>query len=130
MIKLLCEDRGIKTVYLDGESKDRQGCLARFKRDKDCKLLLCTYCVGTGVDGLQLANHVLVLNPWWAKNREMQALARAHRLGQKKPVHVVYFLIKKTVERMVREVATTSGKRTAEITKAAFDELCKEPAFF
>ncbi|KAF8093347.1 hypothetical protein N665_0384s0033 [Sinapis alba] len=44
------------------------------------------------------ANHVLMLDLWWNPTTEDQAIDRAHRIGQTRPVTVVRFTVKETVE--------------------------------
>ncbi|CAN7120454.1 unnamed protein product [Brassica rapa subsp. narinosa] len=44
------------------------------------------------------ACHVLMLDLWWNQTTEDQALDRAHRIGQTRPVTVVRFTVKDTVE--------------------------------
>jgi SNF2 family DNA or RNA helicase len=47
---------------------------------------------------------VILLDPWWNPAAEEQAIDRAHRIGQDKPV-VVYRLISAgTIEQKVREL--------------------------
>lgn len=50
--------------------------------------------------GLNLvaANHVLLLDLWWNPTTEDQAIDRAHRIGQTRPVTVSRLTIKDTVE--------------------------------
>ncbi|KAL0718778.1 hypothetical protein Bca4012_068101 [Brassica carinata] len=44
------------------------------------------------------ACHVLMLDLWWNPTTEDQAIDRAHRIGQTRPVTVVRFTVKNTVE--------------------------------
>ena len=44
---------------------------------------------------------MLLLDPWWNPFSEKQAIARAHRLGQKNKVNVVRFVSKDTVEEKI-----------------------------
>lgn len=44
------------------------------------------------------ACHVLMLDLWWNPTTEDQAIDRAHRIGQTRPVTVVRFTVKDTVE--------------------------------
>lgn len=52
-------------------------------------------CIGAGQ---VCANHVMLLDVWWNPTVEDQAIDRAHRLGQTKPVYVKRFTVKETVE--------------------------------
>ena len=44
------------------------------------------------------ACHVIMLDPWWNPSAENQAVDRAHRIGQTRPVSVSRLTIKDTVE--------------------------------
>jgi SNF2 family DNA or RNA helicase len=71
---------------LDGDTKDRNGTMRRFKEDPDCKVMLITYKVGSEGLNLTEANHVILVEPWWTNAVPDQAMARAWRPGQTKPV--------------------------------------------
>lgn len=59
---------------------------------------------GTGAFGLNLtsANRVFIVEPQWNPSVETQAIARALRLGQGKPVLVTRYMINRTVEQEMR----------------------------
>jgi SNF2 family DNA or RNA helicase len=44
------------------------------------------------------ACHVVMLDPWWNPSAEDQAVDRAHRIGQIRPVTVTRLTVKDTVE--------------------------------
>lgn len=44
------------------------------------------------------ASHVIMLDPWWNPYAEDQAVDRAHRIGQTRPVTVTRFTVNGTVE--------------------------------
>jgi SNF2 family DNA or RNA helicase len=45
-----------------------------------------------------MANHVYLLEPQWNPSIEMQAIGRAARLGQTRPVRVVRYVVKHSIE--------------------------------
>ncbi len=47
---------------------------------------------------LTMANHVYLLEPQWNPSIEMQAIGRAARLGQTRPVRVVRYVVKHSIE--------------------------------
>ena len=55
--------------------------------------------------GLNLtgANYVIHLDPWWNPAVEEQAIARAHRMGQKNSVMAYRFISKGTVEEKIQK---------------------------
>jgi SNF2 family DNA or RNA helicase len=59
---------------------------------------------GSGLN-ITAANHVIMYNPEWNPALEMQAIARAHRRGQTKPVSIHYLYYSDTVEEAMMEVS-------------------------
>lgn len=64
------------------------------------------------------ASHVLLLDLWWNPTTEDQAIDRAHRIGQMRPVKVSRFTVKDTVEDRI--LALQDRKR--EMVASAFGE--------
>jgi SNF2 family DNA or RNA helicase len=50
------------------------------------------------------ACHVLLLDVWWNPTTEDQAIDRAHRIGQTRPVIVSRFTVKNTIEDRILEL--------------------------
>lgn len=70
---------------------------------------------GVGIN-LTAANFVYMLDPWWNPATEDQAMDRVHRLGQDRPVTVVRFVCKDTIDEKMMELQ----QRKRELAKAAF----------
>lgn len=47
------------------------------------------------------ADYVFLLDPWWNPSVEEQAIARAHRTGQKQTVMVLKFITRETIEEKI-----------------------------
>jgi SNF2 family DNA or RNA helicase len=58
---------------------------------------------------LTAADHVFLLDPWWNPAVEAQAIDRAHRIGQDRPVLAQRLVARDTVEEKV--LALQHGKR-------------------
>jgi SNF2 family DNA or RNA helicase len=73
-----------------------------------------------GNAGLNLtsANHVIVMDPFWNPYIEMQAVDRAYRIGQQKPVRVYRLLVPRTVEDRIAGLQEEKRK----FVDAALDE--------
>lgn len=73
-----------------------------------------------GNAGLNLvaASRVIILDPFWNPYIEMQAIDRAYRIGQLKPVEVHRILVKGTVEDRILELQ----ERKRALVDAALDE--------
>jgi SNF2 family DNA or RNA helicase len=55
---------------------------------------------GVGLN-LTKASYVLLLDPWWNPFAELQAIGRAHRIGQENKVHVTRFVTKNSIEEKI-----------------------------
>merc|ERR1712176_116444 len=97
---------GIKTVKMVGSMpiNMRRTMLEAFKHDDDIKLLLLSLKAGGEGLNLQAASHVFVLEPWWNPAVEMQAIQRAHRIGQTKPVKALRFCTMGTIEERMMQL--------------------------
>lgn len=97
--------------------------IARFKSDASVAVFLIS--LKTGNCGLNLINasHIFLMDPWctfqhgtnWGAfshhllhagnpSAEQQAIDRAHRLGQERPVTVVRFIIKDSIEERILDL--------------------------
>lgn len=65
-----------------------------------CLFFISLKAGGVGLN-LTQASYVLILDPWWNPFAESQAIARAHRMGQKQPVNVLRFITKNTIEEKI-----------------------------
>jgi len=68
--------------------------LQAFREDPNVSVILMSLKSGGEGLNLQAANYVYVLEPWWNPAVEMQAVMRAHRIGQSRPVTAVRFSTK------------------------------------
>ena len=110
---ILLEDylrhKGYKFEKIDGSTKmkERQNSIDRFnnpdkKRDV---FLLSTRAGGLGIN-LAAANVVIIFDSDWNPQNDVQATARAHRIGQIKEVQVYRLITAKTYESEMLERAT------------------------
>ena len=75
-----------------------QARVERFQTDPDCRLFLISLKAGGLGLNLTAAEYVFLLDPWWNPAVEAQAIDRAHRIGQTRPVFA-YRLIAATPSR-------------------------------
>jgi len=97
---------GLKTVKLAGSLsvKQRLSVLAAFKEDPSVLVILMSLKAGGEGLNLQEASHVYLLDPWWNPAVEMQAVQRAHRIGQTREVNAVRFITEDTIEDRMLEL--------------------------
>ncbi|KGO78434.1 Helicase, C-terminal [Penicillium italicum] len=92
--------------------------LREFRETEEVRVLLMS--VKQASHGLHIpeASRMYIVNPIWERNVESQAIKRAHRIGQKRPVFVETLVLGDTLEyRMLNR----SKNMTAEETKQAGD---------
>ncbi len=94
------ERRGIAYVKLTGQTKQREIPINRFQRGEVKLFLISLKAGGTGLN-LTAADTVIHYDPWWNPAVEEQATARAHRIGQDKPVFVYKLMTQGTVEEKI-----------------------------
>jgi non-specific serine/threonine protein kinase len=101
-----CNAEGINYNLLTGNTavKDREKEVLDFKSNADSLLFFISLKAGgTGLN-LTQASYVIILDPWWNPFAELQAIGRAHRIGQTQKVNVVRFIAKKTIEEKINEL--------------------------
>lgn len=100
--------RGYQFQRLDGTiaAGPRRQAIDHFNADEsnDFCFLLSTRAGGLGIN-LMTADTVIIFDSDWNPQADLQAMARAHRIGQKKPVSIYRFVSKETVEEEVLERA-------------------------
>jgi superfamily II DNA or RNA helicase len=102
--------RGIVYEYLDGKTRDRKERVARFQSDPDCPVFLISLKAGGLGLNLTAAEYVFLLDPWWNPAVEAQAIDRAHRIGQERPVFAYRLLAQGTVEEKILELQASKRK--------------------
>ncbi|MBX3620123.1 MAG: DEAD/DEAH box helicase [Rhizobacter sp.] len=121
-------------LLLTGESRDRASLVERFQQGEVPLFLISLKAGGVGLN-LTAADTVILYDPWWNPAVEQQAIDRAYRIGQDKPVFVYKLLASGTVEdKMLELQARKSGLADALLSGVAgdaaltpqdFDELFK-----
>jgi SNF2 family DNA or RNA helicase len=59
---------------------------------------------------LTAADYVFIIDPWWNPASEMQALSRAHRIGQDKQVMVYRFISGNSIEEKIVELQSKKSR--------------------
>ena len=101
------DESGVRYEYLDGSTRDRQTHVETFQNDPDCSLFLISLKAGGLGLNLTAAEYVFLLDPWWNPAVEAQAVDRAHRIGQTRPVFAYRLIARDTVEEKVLELQKT-----------------------
>jgi len=111
-------EAGLRQVYLDGSTRNRQAVVDQFQSDPTIPVFLIS--LKAGGTGLNLtgADTVIHYDPWWNPAVEDQAADRAHRIGQDRVVTTYRLVARGTVEE--RMVELQSKKR--EMVRGILDE--------
>jgi SNF2 family DNA or RNA helicase len=109
-----------KPERYDGSMSATQRNIAahNFRDGKDVKVMLVSLKAGNAGLNLTAASRVIIMDPFWNPYIEMQAVDRAYRIGQQKPVKVYRILTKETVEDRIVELQN----KKKEMVEAALDE--------
>ena len=93
---------GIRYQYLDGATPapERTRRIAAFQAGDGELFLISLKAGGFGLN-LTAADYVVITDPWWNPAAEDQAMGRAHRIGQLRPVTVYRLVTKGTVEERI-----------------------------
>ncbi|KAG2134596.1 P-loop containing nucleoside triphosphate hydrolase protein [Suillus bovinus] len=79
---------GVDQYHGELSTKQRMQVLDSFANDSRMKVLLMSIDAGGVGLNITVANHVILVNPWWSGCKEVQAISRCHRFGQDKTVFV------------------------------------------
>ena len=94
---------GLQYLRIDGSipSAKRFEIVKKFNHDDNIKLLLLTTSVGGVGLNLHTANVVVMFDHDYNPMNDLQAIDRAHRIGQKKTVSVYRLITKDTIEEKI-----------------------------
>ena len=96
---------GIRYQYLDGATPaaERTRRVAAFQAGEGELFLISLKAGGYGLN-LTAADYVVITDPWWNPAAEDQAMGRAHRIGQQRPVTVYRLVTAGTIEERIIEL--------------------------
>ena len=104
--------------YLDGRTTYRQARVNRFQEDPDCRLFLISLKAGGQGLNLTAADYIYILDPWWNPAVEAQAVDRAHRIGQTRPVFAYRLIARDTVEEKIVSMQARKRELAESIVRA------------
>ncbi len=127
MLMLVAEDlqeASIDFALLHGgmQGKERKAVLERFKNDPQCRLFLSTDAGGVGLN-LQTADTVVNLELPWNPAVLEQRIARVHRMGQERPVRVINFVTRGSIEERVLKAIEAKKSLFAGVFDGDSDEV-------
>ncbi len=123
------DDEGVRYCYLDGSTRKREEVVDAFQGDNEIPVFLISLKAGGLGLNLTAADYVFIVDPWWNPAAEMQAIDRAHRIGQDKPVFVYKAITKDSVEERILELQQSKlelVKNVVTIEEGIFKKLGRE----
>ncbi|KAH7308821.1 SNF2 family N-terminal domain-containing protein [Rhexocercosporidium sp. MPI-PUGE-AT-0058] len=120
LIQIMLDDSGILYTRIDGRTSlsKRTRALRSFEKDNSLRVILVSItCGGAGLD-LTAASRAYLMEPHWNPMIEEQALCRVHRVGQKRSVTTIRYLMRDSFEEQVIEIQ----KRKKLLAKVTFGQ--------
>lgn len=123
-VELVSEDLaelGIGNLAMTGATADRASLVERFQSDPAIGAFTMT--LKTGGLGLNLtaADYVFILDPWWNRAAEAQAIERTHRIGQVNPVFCYRLIAKDTIEERLLDLQERKARVLSEVLASDAD---------
>jgi superfamily II DNA or RNA helicase len=133
LIRPRLDEMSVSYSLLTGDTRDRPKEINDFQDGKTSVFLVSLKAGGVGLN-LTSADTVILYDPWWNPAVEEQAIDRAHRIGQDKPVFVHKLVMTGTIEEKMevlkekkRALATSlfdhDGAPTLAMTQGDLDML-------
>lgn len=103
------QEEGIHFRILEGATQDRETPVTQFQEDPNVSFFLISLKAGGVGLNLTAADYVLLYDPWWHEAAEAQAISRAHRIGQTKPVIAKRYITVESVEEKMLKLKTAKS---------------------
>lgn len=100
----MCKELGLGYITLQGSTKNRDDFETRFQQDPALKVALIQIQTGSEALTLTAADVVMFYSPTFSYINYSQARDRIYRIGQVRPVTVVFVIMKETVDETVVDV--------------------------
>jgi SNF2 family DNA or RNA helicase len=133
LIRLRLDAQGFSYALLTGDTRNREAVVRSFQAGASPIFLISLKAGGVGLN-LTAADTVILYDPWWNPAVEEQAIDRAHRIGQGKPVFVHKLVASGTIEEkmeilkekksaLAQSLFDADGTPTLAMTEADLDLL-------
>jgi SNF2 family DNA or RNA helicase len=100
----------IRFSLLTDASTNRERIVNNFQDDPENKIFLISLKAGGVGLNLTAADYVFILDPWWNPASEMQAMNRAHRIGQEKSVFMYKYITTNSIEEKITRLQEKKSK--------------------
>ncbi|KAI2624396.1 SNF2 family N-terminal domain-containing protein [Hypoxylon sp. NC1633] len=112
LIQIAMDNVGIRYTRLDGKMSRtaRTAAMDSFREDDSVHIILVSIMAGGLGLNLTSGNSVYVMEPQYNPAAEAQAVDRVHRLGQKRPVRTVRYIMRDSIEEKMLELQEKKKK--------------------
>ena len=105
LVRARLDALGSSYQYLDGSTQpeERARSVRAFQAGEGDFFLISLRAGGFGLN-LTAADYVVICDPWWNPAVEDQAVSRAHRMGQRRPVTVYRLVVQGSIEERIMDM--------------------------
>jgi hypothetical protein len=128
------ERAGARAIFFHGQmhSRERAAAVADFHADPRARVFFSTDAGGVGLNLQEAATAMIHVEVPWNPAVLEQRVGRIHRLGQKRPVHVVSLVTQRSIETRIAEVvdqkrALFDGLFRGDSDELRFDDEARGP---
>lgn len=115
ILKKELSEAKIPLFYLDGKTQKRDKVVDEFKNfSGGCVFLMTLKAGGVGLNLVE-ADTVMLFEPWWNPQAEMQAIDRAHRVGRQKPLIARRYVVLNTIEEYMETIKRDKSQLASQI---------------
>ncbi|XP_075591089.1 uncharacterized protein LOC142597988 [Dermatophagoides farinae] len=106
LIEFAFKREGIQCVTYTGSLTvdARRSMINEFILNKNINVICISLKAGGEGLNLQVASQIFIMDPWWNPASELQAIQRAHRIGQTRPVHAYRIIAEDTIEERILQL--------------------------
>jgi len=117
-----------KYSKLTGQTTKREEVIKEFQENDDNRIFLISLKAGGVGLNLTEADYVFIIDPWWNPAAEIQAINRAHRIGQVKHVFVYRFITENSIEEKIQKLKERKSSLADKFINSndPFQEITKE----
>lgn len=117
-----------KYTKLTGQTTKREKVIRQFQDDPENRIFLISLKAGGVGLNLTEADYVFIVDPWWNPAAEIQAINRAHRIGQDKHVFVYRFITENSIEEKIQKLKERKSSLADKFINSndPFQQISKE----
>ncbi len=122
-LKFIQRNIGFSSILFDGSlnKKQKDTAIEKFQNSNKPLVFLASLQAGGVGLNLQAASKVVLYDRWWNPAVEKQAIARAHRMGNKNKVHAIKFVSAGTIEERILDLLHFKEDLFEEVVEGAVE---------